>query len=121
MFYPPQYSTSLNPLSLQIRPSHLVQEHLGIFTINTPLYAKGTDRLFPQVVKDWIQIVVVAAPKTTNQSLEWSLQFIDSPQLENEYVTTLMSDVSDEHIRSMRPSLREEYLRNRFRSLHEPF
>lgn len=121
MFYPPQYSTSLNPLSLQIRPSHLVQEHLGIFTINTPLYAKGTDRLFPQVVKDWIQIVVVAAPKTTNQSLEWSLQFIDSPQLENEYVTTLMSDVSDEHIRSMRPSLREEYLRNRFRSYMNRF
>ncbi len=121
MFYPPQFSSSLNPLSLKLRPTHLVHENNGIFTIKTPLYAKGTDRLFLQIVKDWIQIVIVAAPKSSNQSLEWSLQFIDSPQLENEYVSSLMSDVSDENIRSMRPSLREEYLRNRFRSYMNRF
>jgi hypothetical protein len=121
MFYPPQYSKTLNPHSLKIRPTHLVHEHQGIFTINTPLYAKGTDRLFLQVVKDWIQIMIIAAPKPANQSLEWSLQFVDPFQLENEYVSILMSDVSDENIRSMRPSLREEYLRNRFRSYMNRF
>ena len=121
VFYPPEYSNSLNPLSLKIKPNTLVKESYGIFMINTPLYAKGTDRLFTQIVKDWIQIVVIASPKHAKQKLDWNLQFINSIELENQYVETLMSDASDEDIRSMRPSLREEYLRNRFRSYMNRF
>ena len=121
MFYPPEYSSALNPLSLQIHPNSLVTENKGIFMIHTPLYAKGTDRLFAQIVKDWIQIVIIASPKSLGQPLEWSLQFINSAQLEDEYVKTLMLDISDEDIRQMRPSLREEYLRNRFRSYMNRF
>ncbi len=121
VFYPPEYSNSLNPLSLKIKPNTLVKESYGIFMINTPLYAKGTDRLFTQIVKDWIQIVVIASPKHAKQKLDWNLQFINSIELENQYIETLMSDASDEDIRSMRPSLREEYLRNRFRSYMNRF
>lgn len=121
MFYPPEYSSVLNPLSLKIRSNDLVKEKHGIFMIDTPLFAKGSDRLFTEIVKDWIQIVVIAAPKSSKQPLDWNLQFINSAQLEDEYVETLMSDVSDEDIRSMKPSLREEYLRNRFRSYMNRF
>ncbi len=121
VFYPPEYSKNLNPISLPIKPNQFVTESNGIFIIHTPLFAKGTDRLFAQIVKDWIQIVVIAAPKSSGQPLEWNLQFINAIQLENEYVETLMSDASDEDIRSMRPKLREEYLRNRFRSYMNRF
>ena len=41
--------------------------------------------------------------------------------LEDRYVSTLMSDVSDEEIRDLQPNLREEYLRNRFRSYMNRF
>ncbi len=121
MFYPPEFSKTLNPTSLKIQPNRLVTEKNGIFNINTPLYAKGTDRLFARIVKDWIQIVIIAAPKSSGQPLEWNLQFINAAELEDEYVSTLMSDASDEDIRSMRPSLRDEYLRNRFRSYMNRF
>jgi hypothetical protein len=121
VFYPPEYSKNLNPVSLPIRPNQFVTESNGIFIIHTPLFARGTDRLFAQIVKEWIQIVVIAAPKSSGQPLEWNLQFINATQLENQYVATLMSDASDEDIRSMRPNLREEYLRNRFRSYMNRF
>ena len=121
LFYPQEYSKTINPTSLQIRPNELVTENNEIFTINTPLYAKGTDLIFAQIVKDWIQIVIIAAPKSLGHPLEWNLQFINAAELEDEYVTTLMSDSSDEDIQSMRPSLRNEYLRNRFRSYMNRF
>ena len=63
-----------------------------------------------------MQIVVIVAPKSDKQLLDWSIQFINPRHLENIYVASLMSDVSDADIRLMHPPLREEYLRNRFRS-----
>jgi hypothetical protein len=49
------------------------------------------------------------------------VQFVNPRRLEDKYVLTLMSDVSDKDIRLMQPSLREEYLRNRFRSYMNRF
>ena len=121
VFYPQEFTATMNPSSIKIQPNQLISEKNGIFTINTPLYARGTDRLFAKIVKDWIQIVIIASPKPPGQVLDWNLQFINASDLEDEYVSTLMSDASDEDIRSMRPSLRDEYLRNRFRSYMNRF
>jgi hypothetical protein len=121
VFYPTEFSKTLNPNTLKIKSNQLVSEENGIFTINTPLYAKGSDRLFTRIVKDWIQVVIIASPKTSGQPLEWNLQFINASELEDEYVSALMTDSSDEDIKQMRPSLRDEYLRNRFRSYMNRF
>ena len=53
--------------------------------------------------------------------MDWSVEFINPRQLEDHYVATLMSEASDEDVRLLRPSLREEYLRNRFRSYMNRF
>lgn len=121
IFYSPEYISTLNPYSLKIQAGNLISEDHGIFLIRTPLYAKGTDRLFTQIVKDWIEVVIIASPKSPGQPLDWSLQFVNASALEDQYVSTLISDTSDEDIRQMRPSLREEYLRNRFRSYMNRF
>lgn len=121
LFYPPEHIQTVNPKSLQIKPNELITEKKGIFILKTPLYAKGTDRLFIDIVKDWIQIIIIAEPTSSGQSLHWNLQFVGSSDLENEYISTLISDTSDENIRFMKPSLREEYLRNRFRSYMNRF
>jgi hypothetical protein len=120
-FYPPEYSNRLNPHTLQIQANPLIANENGIFLIKTPLYAKGVDRLFIQVVKDMVQILVIVAPPSERQFLNWSIQFVNPTLLEDKYVSALMSDASDEDIRLMRPSLREEYLRNRFRSYMNHF
>ncbi len=120
-FFPPEYSRSLNPTTLQIATNSLISCENGIYMIKTPLYAKGVDALFLQIVKEMIQIVIIATPPSQRQFLPWSIQFVNPNQLEDKYVSALMSDTSDEDIRLMRPSLREEYLRNRFRSYMNHF
>lgn len=68
-----------------------------------------------------IEIVIIPSSKSDHKLLDWSIQFVGPRQLEDRYVTTLMSDVSDRDIRVLQPALREEYLRNRFRSYMSRF
>lgn len=121
LFYPPEYESIYNPSTLKIKPNRLVKEQNEIFTIRPLLYAKGSDRLFTQIIKNRVQITIVTSPLSQKSSLDWGLQFINPIQLEDHYVSTLMSDSSDETIRVMKPSIREEYLRNRFRSYMNRF
>lgn len=120
-FYPMDFSASINPQTCQIQEGGLIAKKNGIYYINTPLYAKGVDRLFLQIVKDMIEVIVIAAPSSQKKFLDWSSLFINARQLENLYVERLISDSSDEDLRMMQPSLREEYLRNRFRSYMNRF
>ncbi len=116
LFFPPEYVSTLNPSNCRLMPSDFVKEVNGLTLITTPLYAKGADRLFVHIVRDMLQIAVIVTQRSDGAKPTWSLQYINPRTLEDRYVSTLMSDVSDEDIRQMQPTLREEYLRNRFRS-----
>jgi len=121
LFFPPEYITALNPENIHLSESSLLKEINGLNLITEPLYSKGVDRLFVQIVRDMLQISIIVAPKNVENALNWSVQFINPRILEDRYVSTLMSDVSDDEIRDLQPNLREEYLRNRFRSYMNRF
>ncbi len=121
LFFPPDNLKNLNPQNVSIAPNNLVHFNQGAPLITFPLYANGVDNLFLHTVRDMIEIVVIAEQKTDRQTLDWSVQFINPRQLEDKYVARLMSDVSDRDIRVLQPTLREEYLRNRFRSYMNRF
>jgi hypothetical protein len=118
LFFPPATSRDFSPETCAILPSSLVKVVNGVPMITKPLYVKGVSRLFLQVVKEMLQIVVI--PSSTH-AFAWSVQFINPRVLEDRYVATLMSDVSDDELKELLPSLREEYLRNRFRSFMNRF
>ena len=88
--------------------------------ISIPLYAQGVSRCFLETVKDMIQIVVVAAPKVEREKLLWNVQFMYPSELEDRYVAKVMSESTDE-LSDVHPHLREDYLRNRFRSYMSRF
>jgi hypothetical protein len=121
LFFPPDNLQNLNPETISIAPSKLVQITKGSPLITFPLYANGVDNLFLQTVREMIEIVIIAEQIPDRKSLDWSVQFINPRQLEDKYVARLMSDVSDRDIRVLEPTLREEYLRNRFRSYMNRF
>jgi hypothetical protein len=121
LFFPPGNLENLNPESVAITPNNLVQFDKGMPLITSPLYANGVDNLFLQTVRDMIQIVIIAEQKSDLQLLDWSVQFVNPRQLEDKYVSRLISDVTDRDIRVLQPTLREEYLRNRFRSYMNRF
>jgi hypothetical protein len=116
LYFPPDTAQKYNPTNVTLAIDSLVKDFNGLTLITYPLYAHGTDQLFLDIVRNRLQIVIIVSPKSEKQILDWSLQFINPRQLENIYVASLMSDVSDADIRLMQPPPREEYLRNRFRS-----
>lgn len=120
LFFPPEFSSSLNPANVRLKTNSLIIEKNGIYMIAEPLFAKGVDRLFMHLVRDMIEIVIIVSPSNEGQSLKWSVQFINPRLLEDRYVATLMSDVSEE-AQGLEPAIREEYWRNRFRSYMNRF
>ncbi len=88
--------------------------------IEAPLYAKGVSARFLETVKDMIQVVIIAWPRPGKKKLLWNAQFMYPHELEDQYIDKAMSDSLDESL-SVQPHLREDYLRNRFRSYMNRF
>jgi len=120
VFFPPKFSTTLNPETYSLATDDFIVKKNGVKMINCPLYASGVSQLFTEIVKDMIQIVVIAHPKSERDTLLWNTQFIYPHELEDRYVARIMSDANDAD-EQVQPHLREDYLRNRFRSYMHRF
>lgn len=120
VFFPPKFSSTLNPETYTLATNDFIVKKNGVKMINFPLYASGVSQLFAEIVKDMIQVVVIAYPKSERDTLLWNAQFIYPHELEDRYVARIMSDANDEN-EDVQPHLREEYLRNRFRSYMNRF
>lgn len=120
VFFPPKYSSTINPDTYTLAVNDFIQKKNGIKSITTPLYAQGVSRLFLETVKDMIQIVIIATPKSEHDKLLWNAQFMYPHELEDRYIARVMSE-STEELSDVQPHLREDYLRNRFRSYMNRF
>lgn len=120
VYYPQKYSQILNPETYQLAINDFITKKNGIKMVAMPLYAQGVSRLFLDTVKDMIQLVVIAAPKSEMDKLLWNADFLYPQELENRYVARVLSESQDEVI-DLLPHLREDYLRNRFRSYMNRF
>lgn len=120
VFFPPKYSNTLNPETYSIATNEFIAKKNGIKMIVPPLYAQGVSRLFLETVKDMIQVVVIASPKSERETLLWNAQFMYPHELEDRYVAKVLSESHDE-ASDLQPHMREDYLRNRFRSYMNRF
>ena len=75
---------------------------------------------FLELVKDRIKVVIVAAPKSEREHLIWNVQLVYPSELEDHFVAKMISESGDE-VRDIQPNLREDFLRNRFRSYMDRF
>ncbi len=121
LFVPPEFGSKISIADLKITSSSFIEKKDGCYLITSPLFAKGVTPTFLKIVRDMLQLVVVVVPKSERSELEWSLQFLNPRVLEDKYVSALLADSSDDEIRDLQPGLREEYLRNRFRSYMNRF
>ncbi|MCB1109206.1 MAG: hypothetical protein KDK44_06070, partial [Chlamydiia bacterium] len=121
LFFLPKTASSLNPLKTKLGTNETVKLQNGIKVFDKPLFTKGVSKLFLDTVQDYLEIVVITTPVQEGQSMQWTTQFIDARNLENHYVDILMSDVSNQELSDLHPQVREEYLRNRFRSYMNRF
>ncbi|MGB7977567.1 MAG: CdaR family protein [Chlamydiales bacterium] len=120
VFFPPKYSNTLNPETYPLAPNDFIAKKNGIKVFNAPLYAQGVSRLFLETVKDRIEMVIIASPKSERETLLWNAQFLSPHELEDRYVAKVMAE-SNDIVSDAQPHLIEESLRNRFRSYMNRF
>ncbi len=122
VFYPVEFSKTMNPSTHPLKPSGLIQEVNNVQLLARELLAGGVSRLFVDVVRDSVEIVISAAPETEREFLQWSLEFINQRELEDTFVALLMTDHptnGSENFESARK--RESRLRRRFREYVRDF
>ncbi|MBF8262377.1 MAG: hypothetical protein HW387_42 [Parachlamydiales bacterium] len=115
IYFPPKFSSTLNPETYTLATNDFIVKKNGVKMITYPLYASGVSQLFVDIVKDMIQVVVIAGSKSEQDTLLWNAEFIYPHELEDRFVARMLSD-TDNDDDEIQPQLREEYLRNRFRS-----
>lgn len=117
VFFPLKNLPTLNPQKYSIAIGSPIKEENGVFFLTTTLYVRDVSRLFLDVVKDNLEIVIVADPPADEKlSLPWSVQFVNPAALENTYVELATAELNDKRMKELEPQLRDNYLRNRFRN-----
>jgi len=128
VFYPIPTLERINPATCVLQPSEFVHKYYDRLLITKRLYAQEVSRLFLDIVKDRIEIVLVPILKQNSLIFRWDVQFIDEHQLEEAYVSLALSrefetKLDFENPIAIRHQLmqREQYVRNRFKDYMRTF
>lgn len=116
IFYPIKHSQTINPETYSLELSDIIKMKDGLTYFSTPLYAEGVSRLFLDIVRENMEITVVAAPKSEREKLLWSIDFVNPHELEDTYVAFLIANLNNGKNKLETFSKNKEaMLRNRFR------
>lgn len=120
VFYPLEHSNRINPETFDLVSSSKVEKYNGINVFTFPLYVKDVSNLFLEVIRDNLEIVLVAAPKSQREVLEWSPEIIDPNELEDTFVAYAIAQQSKKNNGYVPMSKAwEDMLRQRFRKYLE--
>ena len=95
LFYPPNLLKEYNPQTMRLVPSSCVSLDKGLAFLDTRLFVKGVSRLFLNLVRDHMEILVVPIKRNNKLSFRWELQFVDVAQLEETYMIQTLGGGQD--------------------------
>ena len=134
VFYPLLNLSTMNPLTMPLLPNKWIVDKYGVTVISRPLFVSDVSRLFLDIVRDRIEVVIIADTTNANRTLRWEVQVIDPQALEENYVSQLLmagkageatasSPMSQAALSSQKVRLaeRERYLRTRFHEYLKKF
>jgi hypothetical protein len=121
VFYPLKNSDAINPKTYPLAESEFIHFQNDIPVLELPLYAANVSKLFLEVVKDSIEIDIVAAPQTEREKLEWGVSFIDDAHLEDTYTAFLLSNSKSSEPLPGSAGQKELHYRNRFQLFVQQF
>ncbi|MGA8164308.1 MAG: hypothetical protein WB791_04690 [Waddliaceae bacterium] len=111
VFYPLKFIQSINPDTQKILPSDHIRVENGMAILTEPLYVRNVSKRFLDIIRDNIEIIIIAAPKSERETLKWSIEVVDPKEMENTYVAITIAEQNE----SMDAEKREQVLRKRFR------
>jgi len=117
VFYPLEDLAIYSPLNLHIALTDDIQEKEGLTILTRPVFVKDVSRLFIDVVRNSLEIMISSAPKSKREVLAWSVEFINPRELEDTYVAFSIANfaANKETVHGSIPKRQEELLRKRFR------
>jgi hypothetical protein len=118
LYFPLETLRTLNPDKIQLAPTPLIRKENGLYLLAEPLYAKDVSSLFLEVVRDHLQLVIIASDK---DFLDWGIDFVDLKGLEKTYIAFVLAEHPDKLAKELPPHLKEDYLRSRFRTYVDQF
>lgn len=124
VFYPLPTIDAINPKAQPLLPGENSHLQDGVVVLEQELFADEVSRLFLDIVRDSLEIVIVAREKKRSEPLESAIEFIAPKLLEDTYVNLLLSATKEAAAReghSVKSSSRENYLRLRFRDYMHRF
>lgn len=113
VFYPLKYSDAINAKTHPLAVGNAMREHNGIVLLTIPLFVSDVSSLFLDIVRENLEIDIVATPKSEREQLPWSLEVIDPHELEDMYVAYMRNSTSDGNLIGKRI---EPLLRKRFKN-----
>ncbi len=115
VFYPPRFADEIIPAQVSLQEGGPISKKSGLAVLQTPLFMKNASRLFLDVVRDNLQLVIIAEPESVTPLLRWSVQVVDPDRLEDNYVE-LLAPVSSAETEPSAPGQHPAtHLRERFR------
>ncbi len=93
VYYPSLLQSQINPKTSPLLTNELIVEKNGVMTLNTPLFARHVGKFFLNLVRDHLEIALIASPK--GEPLKWSLQILNPNLLEDQYVAYWMSNKTE--------------------------
>lgn len=121
VYYPLKNSETINPSTYPLATSAFIQMKNDLPLLIIPVFANNVSKLFLEVVRDNIELDIVAAPPSEREQLEWGMSFIDDAHLEDTYVAFLLSNSKGTEASQGKNSQREEHFRQRFRLYVQQF
>ncbi len=121
VFFPVKYSRTLNPETYTLATGLIIEKKHGLKLLTLPLFARDVSRLFLDVVRDNMELTIIAAPKSLQETLDWTITFFDLDILEERYVAASLNETKDKYERELQSRYSEHYLRNRFREYVRAF
>ncbi|MDE3055252.1 MAG: hypothetical protein KGI80_00930 [Verrucomicrobiota bacterium] len=115
LFFPTDRSAQVNPETCNLALGDFIVKKNGLKVTAPQLFVKGVSRKFLDLVKDRLQIVITLCKEPL-----WNVQFVSQQDLEDRFIARAIAEW-DYALEDLSPQLREEYLRNRFRSYMHSF
>ncbi len=123
VFYPASTRDRINPVTCTIDLPPSIEMKNGVMVINKELFVADVSRLFLDIVRDRMEVLIILDATHPDQPLSWDIQFIDPEDLENRYVACLLTEQAEGEdatraslaSSSHRVAEKERYLRLRFR------
>ncbi len=117
VFISPKSKPGYNPSQFTLTGDQIIEQKKGVKVLAKNFYTKGVSELFVNLVKDNLCLLVsLTLDANDTPKVEWSLQVVNPQRIEDQYVAEIMKDYLDDEIKDLKPAMREEYLRNRFRN-----